>query len=161
MQSPDLHKLRSWHQYNSVELDMILFSARTVELSVQYDDDKWHLLNSIRVFPSFCMSPKIPLDSFVVFCFFRSKLFPIAMRFSAEILFLLWIPVSVWVLGISSFFLIILLNHLLQEIQVLHFFGLSRLLSHSVFWNSFDDAKFSKSSTSVIRSIFFPSFTLR
>ena len=39
-----------------------------------------------------------------------------------------WIPVSEWVLGIRSLLLIILLNHL---------FGLSGLLSHSVFWDIF------------------------
>ena len=32
VQSPDLHKLTWWHQKNSVEQDMILFSARAIEL---------------------------------------------------------------------------------------------------------------------------------
>ena len=46
-----------------------------------------------------------------------------------------WIPVSEWVLGIRSLSLIILLNHLPLEKHILHFFGLSRLLLYSVFWN--------------------------
>ena len=41
---------------------------------------------TLKVFPSFCVSTKILIDSFVIFCFLRLKLFPIAMRFSAEIL---------------------------------------------------------------------------
>ena len=44
------------------------------------------------------------------------------------------VPVSEWVLGIRSLFLIILLNHLPQEIQFLRLCGLSGLLLHSVFW---------------------------
>ena len=70
-----------------------------------------------------------------------------------------WIPVPEWVLGIRSFSLIILLNHPLQEIQIHHLFGLSGLLSHSVFWNIFwctylpyfIDQLFSNSPMSVIR----------
>ena len=41
------------------------------------------------------------------------------MRFSAEILSSRWIPVSEWVLGIRNLFLLILLNHLLHEIQLI------------------------------------------
>ena len=48
-----------------------------------------------------------------------------------------WSPVSERVLGIRSLFLVILLNHLPQEIPILHLFGLSGLLSHSVFWDMF------------------------
>ena len=57
------------------------------------------------------MSRKILIESFVIFCFFKLKLFPIVLRFSVEILSLHVVPVSEWVLGISSLFLIILLNH--------------------------------------------------
>ena len=48
---------------------------------------------------------------------------------------LLWIPVSEWVPGVRSFSVIILLNHLPQEIQIFHLFGLPGLLLHSVFWD--------------------------
>ena len=48
-----------------------------------------------------------------------------------------WIPVSEWVLGIRSLFLLILLSHLPQEISILHLVGLSELISHSVFWDMF------------------------
>ena len=66
------------------------------------------------------MIPKILIDSFVIFLFPQVvKLFPIAMRFSAEILSSRWIPVSDWVLGIRNLFLIILLNYLLHEIQLI------------------------------------------
>ena len=41
---------------------------------------------TMKFFPSFCVSPEILIDTFVIFCFFRLNLFPIAMRFSAEIL---------------------------------------------------------------------------
>ena len=49
------------------------------------------------------------------------------LRFSLS----LWclFPSQKWVLGIRSLSLIILLNHLPQEIQILHLFGLSKLLS--------------------------------
>ena len=99
---------------------MILLSAR--KLNSRFNMMTVNL-NGPKVFPSFC----------VIFWFFRSNLFPIAMRFSAEALSLRWMLLSEWVLGIRCLFLIILLNHLLQEIQNLHLFGLSGLLSHSVF----------------------------
>ena len=41
------------------------------------------------------------------------------------------------VLGIRSLFLIILLNHLPQEIQFFSILGLWELISHSVFWDIF------------------------
>ena len=46
-------------------------------------------------------------------------------------------PVSEWVLGIRSLFLIILLNHLPQEIKILHLFGVIRTSFAFVFWNMF------------------------
>ena len=96
--------------------------------------------------------PKVASDFFVIFGFFRFKLFPIASRFSAETVSLRSIPVSEWVLGIRSFFLIILLDHLLQETQILHLFGFSGLLVHSVFWDiSLMRPTFSNSSISAIR----------
>ena len=55
---------------------MILLSAHLIELSVHHDDDKKITLNG----------PKILVNSCVILCFFRSKLFSIAVRFSAEIL---------------------------------------------------------------------------
>ena len=78
--------------------------------------------------------PKVLVNSYVSFCFFKSKLFPISVRFSAVILFSWWIPVSEWVLGIRNPFLVILLNHLPQEIHILCLSGISGLLLHSFFW---------------------------
>ena len=78
VQPSNLHKLTWWHQYNSVEKDMTHFSARAIELL----GSTWRWM---KFFPSFCVSPKILIDSFVI-CFFRLKLFPIAMRLSAKIL---------------------------------------------------------------------------
>ena len=59
------------------------------------------------------------------------------MRISTETLSLRFAPVSEWVLGIRSLSMTILLNHLPQDIQILHFYGLPGLLSHSVFWDIF------------------------
>ena len=55
-----------------------------------------------------------------------------------DVLVLVSTLVSEWVPGIRSLFQTILLNHLPQEIQILHFFELSGLLSHSVFWDISD-----------------------
>ena len=55
---------------------MILLSARTIELSFQYEDD-----NSIS-----SNRPKVILSFSVIFCFFKLKLSPIALRLSAEVL---------------------------------------------------------------------------
>ena len=73
---PSWYELTCWHQCISVEWWMILLAARIIELSVQYDDDKCFLLEKNRSVPEFR----------VIFCFFRLKLFPIALRFSAEFL---------------------------------------------------------------------------
>ena len=83
-------------------------------------------LNRPKLFPIFC----------VVFLFFSETL-PYRQNFSVEILSLWSIPVLEYALGIRSLFLIILLNHLPQEIQILHLLGLSGLLSQSVFWDMF------------------------
>ena len=92
------------------------------------------------------------MNSRVIFCFFRLKLFPIALRFSAEILSLRWIPVSEWVLGTRSLSLIFSLNHLPMERQILRLFRLSGLLLHPVFWDKFlTPSKLSNSSISAIR----------
>ena len=48
-----------------------------------------------------------------------------------------WVPVSERVLGIRSLFMIMLLNHLPQEIQILRLCRLSGLLLHSVFCEKF------------------------
>ena len=101
----------------SVEQDMILFSACAIEL---LGPTWWRW---VKFIPSFGVSPDVFIDTFVIFCFFRLKLFSIAMRFSAEILSPYGEFPSQWVLGIRSLFLIILLNHLPQEIQILHFLG--------------------------------------
>ena len=47
------------------------------------------------------------------------------------------VPVLEWVLGNRSLFLMMLLNHLPQEIQILRLCVWSRLLLHSVFWDKF------------------------
>ena len=85
-------------------------------------------LNRTKFFPSFCVI-------FFVLQVRNSSLSPV--RFSTEILSLRWIPVSEWVLGIRSLFLIFLLNHLPKEIQFSIFLGYQDLLSHSVFWDIF------------------------
>ena len=69
------------------------------------------------------------------------------MRISAETL----APVSEWLPGIRSLFPTIFLNHLPQEIQILHPFELSGLLSHLVFQEISDASKFCNSSVSAIR----------
>ena len=43
----------------------------------------------MKLFLSFYVRPKTLIDSFVIFCFFSLKLFPIAMRLSTEIFSLL------------------------------------------------------------------------
>ena len=97
-------------------------------------------MNRQKVFPSFC----------VIFLFFRTKLFTVALRFSAEILSLF--TVSEWVLGIRGLFLIILLNHLPQEIQILHLFGVIRTsLAFSLLGYISDASHFSISSISTVR----------
>ena len=60
-----------------------------------------------------------------------------------------WIRVSEWVLGIRSLFQIFLLNHLPQK--KIHLFGLSRLLSHSVFRDIFQMRLTFSNSISAIR----------
>ena len=78
----DIQICKSWpdEMKNSVAEDMILFSARTNELSVHYDDDKWNLLkkNSFRASAWSQKSLLIPSSSFL----FPQvvKLFPIAME---------------------------------------------------------------------------------
>ena len=62
------------------------------------------------------------------------------------------VPVSEWVLGIRSLFLIILLNHLPQEIQILSLCGLSGLLLQSVFWKKLWCVHFIDSSMSATSS---------
>ena len=47
------------------------------------------------------------------------------------------VPVSEWVIGIRGLFLIMLPNHLPQELQILRLCGLSGLLLHSIFWDKF------------------------
>ena len=85
----------------------------------------------------------------VIFCFFRLKLFPVALGFSLS---LRWICVSEWVLGIRSLFLIILLNHLPQEIQNSPSFCFIRSsFAFSVLGYVSDASKFSHSSISPIR----------
>ena len=140
VQSPDLQKLTWWHQYNLV--NRIWFFSRHVQwnFSVQHDDDKW---NSFRASAWAQKSFLIPSSSFASSSW-NPSLSPDSpwsspLRFSLSSR---WIPVPEWVLGIRSFSLIILLNHLLQEIQIHHLFGLSGLLSHSVFWNIFWCTKF-------------------
>ena len=113
--------------YKSWKCGLILLSARKSDSRFDMTKTNEVSLNRPKVFPIFC----------VIFLFFKSKLFPIAVRFSAEVLSLRWIPVSEWFLEIRSLFLLILLNHLPQVIQILHLFGLSGLLSHSVFWDVF------------------------
>ena len=160
VQSPDLQKLTWWHQYNLV--NRIWFFSRHVQwnFSVQHDDDKW---NSFRASAWAQKSLLIPSSSFASSSWNPS--FSPDSPWSSPLRFSLssrWIPVPEWVLGIRSFSLIILLNHLLQEIQIHHLFGLSRLLSHSVFWNIlwctkfpyFIDHLFSNSPMSVIRISF-------
>ena len=107
---------------------MILLAARKLNSRFNMMTMNEVSLNGPKLLPIYC----------VFFLFFRSKLFPIAVRLSVEIaLSSWWIPVSEWVLGIRSLFLIILLNHLPQEIQILRLCGLSGIISHSVFWDIF------------------------
>ena len=65
---------------------MILFSALHLNSRFDMMTISEISLNRPKVFPSFCMSPKILIDSLSSFCFFSLKLFPIAMRFSTEII---------------------------------------------------------------------------
>ena len=82
--------------------------------------------------------PEIFSNCRFIFLVCRLRLFHFAMRVSPETLSLRFAPTSEWeVPGIRSLFLTILPNHLPQEIQILHFFELSGLLSHSVFQDIF------------------------
>ena len=129
VQSPDLQKLRLWHQYNSVEKDMILFSA-TYNWTSRFN---MMTLNEVSL-----NRPKIFPDLLRHLLFLQVEPLPYRHEILRwDSLSLRWIPVWEWVLGIRSFSLIILLNHLPQEKQILHLFELSGLPSHSVFWDVF------------------------
>ena len=63
-----------------------------------------------------------------------------------------WIPVSEWVLGIRSLFLLILLSHLPQEISILHLFWVIRThFALSLLGYVSDASNFSNSSISAVR----------
>ena len=110
---------------------MILLSARKLTSRFNMMTINEVSLNRSTLLPIFC----------VIFLFFKSKLFPIAVRFSAEILSPYGgFPSQSGSFGFRSFFLIILLNHLPYETQKLNLFGLSGLLSHSVFWDIFNSS---------------------
>ena len=100
---------------------------------------KVELLGSIwwqwmKFFPSFCVSPQILVDSFVIFLFLQVSTLPCRHEILRwDSLSLRWIPASEWVLGIRSLFLVILLNHLHRKKQIRRLCGLSGILSHSVF----------------------------
>ena len=127
----------------SVELRMTLLLTRIIELSVQSDDGKKSPLEWTRSLPDF---PRQLL-------FIQTETLPCRLEIlRRESVSLRCVPVSEWFLGIRSLFLITLLNHLPQEIQLLRLCGLLGLLLHSVFWNKFSDASnFSNSSISTTR----------
>ena len=110
---------------------MILLSARKLNFSVQYDDDKW---NPVRASAWAQKSLLISSSSFASSGWNSSPSpWHSPLRFSPHGGF----PSQSGFWWIRSLFLIILLNHLPQEISILRLFGLSRLLSHSVFWDMF------------------------
>ena len=127
MLHPNRYELTWSHQCISVEQERILLGTYNWTLGSIW----WRSMKSPWI------DQKSLMDFRVIFCFFRLKLFPIALRFSAEILSLRWIPVSEWVLGTRSLSLIFSLNHLPMERQILSLFGLSGLLLHPVFWDKF------------------------
>ena len=69
----------SLNNFNLIKQRMVFLSARKLNFSVQYDDDK--SLSELLREPK--KSFLIPSSSF---CFFKLKLFTIAMRVSAEII---------------------------------------------------------------------------
>ena len=110
---------------------MIHLSARQLNFSVHFDDDKWNSFRASASTQKHCWFLRHLLFLQVETLPYRHEI----LRWDS--LSLWWIHVSEWVLGVRSLFLIILLNHLPQETQILHLFGLSGLPSHSVFCDMF------------------------
>ena len=99
----------------------------------------------MKFFQSFCVSPKILLDSFIIFGFIKLKLFPFAVRLSAEILSPYGEFPSKSRFLEFSLFLVILLNHLPQEVQIPHLLGFLKT-SVSLLGQVSDASNFSNSS---------------
>ena len=152
---PNRCELTWWHQCISVEWGMILLLARKIGT---------HRFNMMTVNKVSLNRPEVFLSFRVIFCFFRSKFFPIAVRLSAEILSLLSlqrIPVSEWVLGSRSLFLMRLLNHRPQEIQILVFGVIRTSFASTLLGHISDASNFFEFFNLSSKNIYFPKFSPR
>ena len=122
---------------------MILVSARMLNFSVQHDNDKWSLLEYINSIP----------DLLLHLLILQVETLPYRHEtLRRDSLSLRWIALSEWVLGTRILFLIILLNHLPQEMQILHLFGVNRTsFAFSLLGYVSDASNFSKSSIRAVR----------